>query len=440
MQIRRIAGSACLAAALFLVATGSAGQGSEDRNEADSLRKEVGELRQETRDANDRHAAQIESLREEIERLKHDPNQAEEKGDQGTEVAEPNEPVAAAEENAQYGGRAGRTPQSFNPDISATGDVLLHTGENEEGVEKSQFQFRELELAFGAAVDPYGRADFFVSIEQEDGEFRVAIEEGYFTFDTLPHDLKARVGQVYSAFGKANQTHAHALPWADFPLVNRRFFGEEPMSEPGAELSWLVPNPWEKYIELVFQVQSNGNELSFAGRESRDLMYVTHLKNFFDLSSDSSLEVGGSLAAGPNAAAGDEHWTSLEGVDVTYKWRPAKRGLYRSLTWMNELLLSQKDEGAGDTVDSYGLYSSLEYQFSRRWSAYGRYDHSQFPDDSRSYENAFSPGLTFRQSEFAFWRLQYTHTEGKGTSSMGDRDELFLLLDFGIGPHRAHQY
>jgi hypothetical protein len=268
----------------------------------------------------------------------------------------------------------------------------------------------------------------------------VDVEEGYFTFDTLPYGLKARAGKFYSAFGRANSFHTHAMPWVDKPLMIRNFFAEEGMSEPGGELSWLVPNPWDKYIELIFQVQDNRNALSFADGESRGLMYVGHLKNFFDLTSASSLEVGGSVATGANAAVAEDHWTTLEGVDVTYKWRPPQQGLYRSITWMNEFLLSQKEQGDEHTVDSQGLYSSLEYQFTRRWSTFVRYDYSQFPDDNDSHENAYTGGLTFAQSEFAFWRVQFTHTDGSGASAPGSRNEFFLQLDFGIGPHRAHQY
>ena len=263
-------------------------------------------------------------------------------------------------------------------------------------------------------MDPYGRADFFIGIEEEDGEWHSDLEEGYFTFDTLPYDLKARAGKFFSAFGKANQMHTHSMPWVDKPNVIKNFFGEEGMSEAGAELSWLVPNPWNNYMELIMQVQNNGNEASFAGDQSNDLMYVTHLKNFFDIDKDSSIEVGGSFATGANAATGGGHQTNLEGLDLTYKWRPAQQGLYKSLTWMNELLFSQKEQGADDTVNSHGLYSSLEYQFSRRWSVFGRYDYSQFPDDNKSHENAYSTGLTFRQSEYCFWRLQFKHTERRG--------------------------
>jgi hypothetical protein len=430
MQIRGVRYGLYVVAALLWPCAGWAEQGSAAKDEQLSLQRQIERLQQEIKDANDRHTVQLKELQAQVDSLK-------------AKAAEANEPAPAPEPN-QTSSRTGssrRIGQSFNPDISVIGDVLYHAGKNDEGENKNEFSFRELELAFGAAVDPYGRADFFVALEEEpDGEFGVGLEEGYFTCDTLPHGLKARAGKFYTFFGKANQFHMHAMPWVDHPLMIRHFFGEEGMSEPGGEVSWLVPNPWDKYIELIFQLQANRNDVSFADGRSRGLMYVGHLKNFFDLTSDSSLEVGGSIASGANSAPGDEHWTNVEGVDVTYKWRPAEQGLYRSITWMNELLLSQREQGDEDTVDAYGLYSALEYQFTRRWSVFGRYDYSQFPDDNNSHDNAYTGGLTFAQSEFAFWRAQFTHSDGEGPSSAGSRNGFWLQLDFGIGPHRAHAY
>jgi hypothetical protein len=388
-------------------------------NDMQTLRQQVAEMQQ-----------QIDMLRKEIEILKQGKDKEEQASAPQTETiaVSPQKPVATS-------------PQSFNPEISAIGDVLFHAGKNDENEKKNQFHFRELELALGSPVDPYGRADFFLGIHNEEGQWHSHLEEGYFTFDSLPYDLIARAGQFYSTFGKANQMHTHAMPWVDKPTVIKNFFGEEGMSEAGAELSWLVPNPWNYYLEITQDVQNNGNEASFAGDQSDDLMYVTHLKNFFDIDSSSSIELGGSFATGENAGLGGGHRTNIEGIDLTYKWRHPQQGLYKSLTWMSELLFSQKEQGSEPTINSYGLYSSLEYQFARRWSVFGRYDYSQFPDDDDSHENAISTGLTFKQSEFCFWRLQYKHTESKGIfTTDNSRDELFLQLDFGIGPHRAHQY
>jgi hypothetical protein len=423
---------------LLFAGVGRAEQGNATDSEMQSLRGQVAELRQQMKDANERHTAEMKLLKEEIELLK----QGQIRVAQEIKTVGPNQPQETVTGYVeQKPASTGLNYQNFNPDISAIGDVLFHAGKNDENAKKNQFKFRELELAISSPVDPYGRADFFIGIHNEEGQWHTHVEEGYFTFDSLPYDLMARAGQFYSVFGKANQMHTHAMPWVDRPRVINNFFGEEGMSEAGAELSWLVPNPWNAYVEITQQVQNNGNEASFAGDQSNDLMYVTHLKNFFDIDRSSSIELGGSFATGSNASTDGGHQTNIEGIDLTYKWRHPQQGLYKSLTWMNELLLSQKEQGAGDTVDSYGLYSSLEYQFSRRWSVFGRYDYSEFPDDSESHEDAYSTGLTFRQSEFCFWRIQFKHTEAKGgLTTDNSRDELFLQLNFGIGPHRAHQY
>jgi cell division protein FtsB len=441
MHIPSIRYNLCFFIILFFTGIGFAEQETASGVELQSLQKQVAELQKAMKDANDRHSAEITLLKEQIELLKQNQAAAAKTLNQQTVSVQPVQPQPGAAVAGYETNPLGRIAQSFNPDISVIGDVLFHAGKNDENTKQNQFEFREMELAFGSAVDPYGRADFFLGIEKEDGEWHTHLEEGYFTFNTLPYDLKARAGKFYSAFGKANQMHTHSMPWVDKPLLIQNFFGEEGMSEAGAELSWLVPNPWNNYIELILQLQNNANEASFAGDQSNDLMYVAHLKNFFEIDTDSTIELGGSFATGSNADTTAGHKTYLEGLDLTYKWQPPQQGLYKSLTWMNEILFSQKQQGIGDTVHSYGLYSSLEYQFDRRWSTFGRYDYSQFPDDNDSHEKSFSTGLTFRQSEYCFWRFQFKHIDPDGISAADEsRNELFIQLNFGIGPHRAHQY
>ena len=222
MQMRAVGYGSCFAAVLLLACAAAMGQGSAANGDPQSLQEQIARLQQEIKDANDRHAAELKKLQEQVDSLQQ-------------KAVEANEPATPEPSQAQsQPGLLSRIGQSFNPDISVIGDVLFHTGKNEEDENKSQFSFRELELAFAAAVDPYGRADFFVALEEEqDGEFGVDLEEGYFTFDTLPYDLKARVGKFYSVFGKANQFHTHAMPWVDKPLVIRNYFGEEGMSRAG---------------------------------------------------------------------------------------------------------------------------------------------------------------------------------------------------------------
>ena len=325
--------------------------------------------------------------------------------------------------------------QIFNPDISVIGDFLGHLTDDETDENGDRFFVRELELDFEAAIDPYARGFVFLSASEEDGEWKTELEEAYATFLHLPLDTQAKLGKFKPAFGRVNQFHRHALPWVEYPNIITNYFGEEGISDAGVSLSTLVPNPMEKYIELTLEAFDNENTLSFAGSEANDLVFLAHLKNFFDISEASTLESGLTYAGGPNDPGGS-NITNLEGLDFTYKWRSPKEGLYKSFTSQTEFLFSQR-EGEEVDVDSWGMYSSLQYQFAKRWSCGLRYDYSEFPQDNTSHEVALSPVITFAQSEFAFWRLQYKHTD----RNFGDDvDEIWLQLNFGMGPHRAHKY
>jgi hypothetical protein len=450
MNTRAIKYGFCFLTILLFAGAGRAEQVNAADSEMQSLRGQVAELQQQMKDANERHTEEIKLLREEIELLKRSNVAPPAAAPVQARPVEPNQaplPVAANAENKES---PASIPQSSNPDISAIGDFIFHGGPTPRGEtpdtiagsKTAKAQLREVEFGFSNPVDPYGRADLILSIErQDDGSYNPDIEEGYFTYTDLPYDLQARFGKFYSVFGKANMFHTHAMPWVDKPNVIRKFFGDDGLNDGGAELSWLVPNPWDNYIQLTFDVQNNGNDAIFAGDEAHSLMYVTHLKNFFDIDRASSIELGGSFATGDNDAnIGGGNRSNVEGLDLTYKWRDPQYGLYKSLTWMNEILFSQKEEGAEDTVNSHGMYSSLEYQFNREWSIFGRYDYTQFPDSSSLHENSYTTGLTFHQSEFMFWRAQFEHTNGENYAGNVNRNEIWLQADFLIGLHPAHQY
>lgn len=328
--------------------------------------------------------------------------------------------------------------QSFNPDLSVIGDFTGHIsnkGVREEN--EDRFSLREVEVAFSAAIDPYARGDIFLAIEEDKGSYEIDVEEGYVVFPELPGDLQAKIGKFKANFGKANTYHTHQRPWVTNPDFINRYFGTDQMAEAGVSANYLVPNPWDKYIELTVEAFNNGNEKSFAGGKSNDLVYLAHLKNFFDLSESSTLELGLSGATGPNDNGHGRQRTNLERIDLTYKWRPEKEGLYKSFTWQTEFLASQNNKHDRIDENSFGLYSSLQYQFERRWTAGLRYDYSEFPHDSSKYSSGYTANLTFAQSEFAFWRIEYKHTD---RNFYNDSDEVWLQLDFGMGPHRAHKY
>jgi hypothetical protein len=125
----------------------------------------------------------------------------------------------------------------FNPDISVIGDFLGAAGSNEVNP-SPVMEMHESEVAFQAVVDPYARADFFISF----GEEGVNLEEGYLTSPALPGGLLVKVGKMRAAFGKVNTLHNHVLPWTDRPLVTQNLVGgEDGINDAGLSLSRLIP-------------------------------------------------------------------------------------------------------------------------------------------------------------------------------------------------------
>ena len=149
---------------------------------------------------------------------------------------------------AGAGGPAGALPvygagvagsKVFNPDIAVIGDFLGAAGHNPVNPSPA-FEMHESEASFQAVVDPYARADFFISF----GEEGVTLEEGFMTFTELPGGLLTKVGKMRAAFGKVNSLHNHVLPWTDRPLVTRNLVGgEDGISDAGISVARLIPNP-----------------------------------------------------------------------------------------------------------------------------------------------------------------------------------------------------
>lgn len=339
-----------------------------------------------------------------------------------------------------------RTGSKLNPNISVIGSFIA-AGTRGRAVEKNfDLGLSESEFSFNAYVDPYVKADFFIAFANEsedpfsgpdpdaaaDGEYEAELEEAYLTTLSLPFALQLKAGKFRSRFGKINQTHPHALGFVDLPRMYVNFFGDEGLADKGISLSWLVPNPLGFYEELTVEMTSGALDGPSFEAGGDDLLYVGHLKNFFDLTENSTLEVGFSGAYGRNST--DNHSTIL-GADATVRWKPLQFNRFRSFEWMTEVLLSRRKNP--ETVSSTAFYTYLNYQFSRRWFLGGRIDFSEIPDDAKYNEKAFSAILGFYATEFQKLELQYQYGDPDG---LPDFHRLLLRAVFVIGAHGAHQY
>jgi hypothetical protein len=321
----------------------------------------------------------------------------------------------------------------FNPDIAVIGDFLGAIGENDSEFAPPSLELHEVEATFQAIVDPYARADFFFVFAPDE----VGVEEGFITFTALPANLLLKAGKMRASFGKVNQMHNHILPWTDRPLVTQNLLGgEEGVSDAGLSLSRLFPSSF-LFVEAIGEVYRGESPDLFRAPERGDLTFVGRLRGYRDLTESTNLDFGGSFARGTSVDEVHGLHTRLIGADLSFRYRPLRRAIYRRLIARTELVWSRRELLSDETASAFGAYGALEYQFARRWFAGARLDRAERADDPSQVDKGASLLLTYWPSEFSQLRGQYRHTSYAG--GIKANEILFQLL-FSIGAHGAHAF
>ncbi|HJV91330.1 MAG TPA: hypothetical protein VJ623_13560 [Holophagaceae bacterium] len=340
-------------------------------------------------------------------------------------------PPEATPEPARLGGAGGAATKALNPDISLIGNFLGSVGNNEVNPEPA-LDMHEAELGLQAVVDPYSRGDVFLAFGKEG----VSVEEAFLSFNALPGGFLAKVGKMRAAFGKVNPSHTHSLHWTDRPLVTGNLVGgEDGINDMGISVSHVLPAPGDFYLEATAQVFKGDSEGIYASHQKKDLIQVGHLKGYQDLTENTNLEVGYSYSRGHNEL-GSDFLTTLQGVDLTLRWKPLARSIYTSFQWRTEFIWSRRDQLAG-AQRSKGMYSDLEYRMNQRWTFGARFDRSARAEDATKVDRGFSGLATYWMSEFSQLRGQYRVTRYDGAR---DAHEFKLQLLFVMGAHGAHPF
>ncbi len=330
----------------------------------------------------------------------------------------------------------------LNPNVSVIGWFQAQAGDVSDVPGSRTFDLREAELGFQANVDPYSRADFFISVSREG----IDLEEGYLTLLTLPAGLSAKVGKFRNNFGKFNRTHPPETPFADRPLAAERFLGEEGLAGAGASVSWLIPVP--VYLNLDAEVTNTPDRAevpSFEAFRGKDLLYTSRLSTFFDMGEAINFTLGASVANGANGAAlADTDFVTpntkalratLLGADVTFRWKNPRRAIYRSLVAQVEWMQRRAEQFGTPDLKGHGGFAYVDYQFARRWHAGLRLDQSESLDGGPSDQGQLG-FLTFTPSEFSLVSAQVRRRDTIGSDEM----TYFLKTTFNIGPHGQHPF
>ncbi len=471
----------CLMAAFVVVSVATAGgppetppAGSQPASQPD-LRRQLEDLRRRLEQLEAKHQAQHEADQKRIAELEQqvaelrDKALATQRAQSYAELSQELEQQmqAQAQPQASFGlsqqaGQAGASAlysNLYNPATTVFFDLGASVSDRGENKAINRFNFREAELDFRAAVAPFADGVLIIALGEEIEQQRsgdvdisrdVDIEEGYLNFHTLPWDLSLKVGKFRNAFGRNNVLHTHDLPQVTRPAAVRAFLGPEGISTVGASLSWLVPNPWDEYLELRAEVvdADSGPEAPLLGGASADNpAVIAHLTWFHDLDATTSLEIGGSYMYGKTDPDADFDGHTF-GTDVTFMWVDPDPSKFRSVVIQTEAFWAHNDVNRGllssFTNDSFGFYTFFQYQLNRDWYAGIRFDYTEFPNSEvrgpDDYDIAFVPYVSWYMTEFLRLRTQVEHRIFREHGDHSSETAVFLQFTFVIGAHPPHPY
>jgi len=420
-------------------------QGKEKPKRETEIGQKLARLEEEMEKVKSEYTAQVAVLKERLQHLEETRREEEERSELETllsaaqDFAEKEKKEEATIARVFRGGQ--RQLQALNPNISLTGDFFASITSGESDFVKkpgdftdgrNRFFLREAEFHIVAPLDPFTRGKFFLGVP---GDGHLHVGEAYMEWLNLPANMNLKIGKFRNQFGILNRWHEHGLPQIDRPRAITNLFGAEGMAGVGTSMNFLLPSLWAHVNELDVEIVTGGNGVSFA-EDYDNLVLISHLKNYYDLTRNTYLEMGFSGAHGVNDTQQDDR-TTLGAVDLTYKWVPAGRSHYRTIECRNEFFLSHREIPDG-TLDRVGFYSYLSNKMGARFWLGLRYCYSELPQEKeKEYEWDISPYLDFWQSEFVMMRLQYSYTH----RSYEENDHsLFLQSVWSMGPHKHEAY
>ncbi|MFQ5797451.1 MAG: hypothetical protein ACE5H0_02020 [Bacteroidota bacterium] len=352
--------------------------------------------------------------------------------------------------------RAG-APTAFNPRTTVFTNVAARIddqpttdAEGEIRIDDRPF-LRSVEVDLRAPVDPYAEAVAILAVEDEAGiGFEVDPEEVYGILkrlpilETAPLGLKVKVGKYRAALGVNNRLHLHDVPWTTRPLVVSKYLGtehgdffESGYNPIGIDFDFFLPSPIPgSTLEMNLDVVRAG-ELAFSEeRGATQPAYLGHLNWFKDWNNEHFLTLG---LSGYYERARAVPRTRLLGADITYKWRPAERGSFRSFVAGGELFVGDHQFESGRRRNPVGWFTYAQYQLS--WWLYigARFDRVEEPDDPSLATTAWAGYLSYYTSEFLRLRFGYEHRKSDFPGSTPLNTMLFEI-NFVFGSHPVEPY
>lgn len=372
---------------------------------------------------------------------------------------------------------------NVNPDISLIGTFNTFTNFNDGSIEKGKLNFGDpsFEMFITGYLNPYAKAT--ANVAYHENEF-AAEEISAEILRGLPLDMQLKAGKYLLGFGKVNTVHEHAWPFLERPLVHQIFFGEEGLNDVGLNLSFILPTEdffsnldigmyrgdsfrgLHSHAHAEEEVHEEDHE-EFELSEINSPVVLARLSAFFSLSDYSNLELGlnGALGALGKAELDDGSIKNVNftygGIDFKYKYKP---DTYTSFTIQGEGVLNYRDvirenellneHILGETINSFGGFLYLDYQFNKIFSVGVKYDFTYgiIGDEigTATLGNDDQNKTTGISGWFGYYPLEETLALRVGLEHLNfdyvdgtKRDgetTIKLQMIFSLGPHKAHAF
>ena len=246
----------------------------------------------------------------------------------------------------------------FNPDIAGIGNFVGAAGRSPGGGEPS-LELHEAEASFQAIVDPYARADFFVTLRAGRGGARGGLPHLPDRARRLPHQGREDARRVRQDRTRCTRTRCRGRPPARLDRTS-----------PAARTASPTPgSPGPPHSEPV--ALPGGDRLRSTGASPRSSRRprgaisptsATCARTATSASPRTSTSAARSRT-GHNGVT-DDATTRLLGVDATLRWKPLRRSIYTHFLARSELVWSRADEEPADRRTPSAATAQLEYQFA----------------------------------------------------------------------------
>ena len=192
----------------------------------------------------------------------------------------------------------------------------------------------------------------------------------------LPGRVRADVGLFREQIGDLNRWHLHALPESEYPLVYRRFLGDEGLSGAGLSL----------YTTLPLSIGRWHPRGLVAGHHRRERAALRHRTTTAPCSA--GCRTSGSSPAAPTARSASPRWAvttrdsvrgRVLGADLRLTWRPPNAGTRK------EPHLSRRGVPFRGHMNSESRHHPVwrlrrpDLPASQRWILGTRYDYVEAP-------------------------------------------------------------